>query len=405
VPCVSLSGACHPVADRPAGRNGPGRDRDYVCFIIARAVLSPNPLPRLCNASQGDLLEGGMSDVSSEAGPAGGRIGVVLSNLGTPDGTGYRPMRRYLKEFLSDRRVVDVNPVLWWAILNMVILTIRPARKGRDYAKVWNRDRDESPLKTISRAQAEALSALLAADDPRIAVEWGMRYGNPSIASAIDRLAAQGCDRILLLPLYPQYAAATSATACDAAFRHLMTLRRQPVLRVAPPYFAEPGYIDAVADSIRRGVAALDFVPEVIVASFHGLPRRVVEAGDPYRDQCLETARLLQARLGLADKAFATTFQSRFGREEWLRPYTDETLRAMAQRGVKRVAVVAPGFAADCIETLEELDMENRGIFLASGGERFAYIPCLNDSAGGMAAIATLARRELAGWIGAAPGA
>lgn len=330
-----------------------------------------------------------------------GRIGVILSNLGTPDGTDYRSVRRYLKEFLSDRRVVDTNPVVWWAILNLVILTIRPGRKGRDYAKIWNRERNESPLKTITRAQAEALSALLANDDPRIAVEWGMRYGNPSIASAIDALAARGCDRMLLLPLYPQYAAATSATACDAAFRHLMKLPRQPVLRVAPAYHDDPAYIDAVATSIREGVAALDFAPEVILASFHGLPRRVVEAGDPYRDQCLETARLVQQRLGLGDDRFMATFQSRFGREEWLRPYTDETLRMLAARGLKRIALVAPGFAADCIETLEELDMEGRGTFLASGGERFAYIPCLNDGAPGMAAIATLARRELSGWIGA----
>jgi ferrochelatase len=327
-----------------------------------------------------------------------GRIGVILTNLGTPDGTGYRAMRRYLKEFLSDRRVVDTNPVVWWAILNLVILTIRPGRKGRDYAKIWNRERDESPLKTITRAQAEALSALLAKDDPRIVVEWAMRYGTPSIASAIDGLAAQGCGRILLVPLYPQYAAATSATACDAAFRHLMTLRRQPVLRVAPPYHDEPAYIDAIAGSIREGLAALDFAPEVILASFHGLPRRVVDAGDPYRDQCLETARLVQRRLGLSDERFMATFQSRFGREEWLRPYTDETLRLLAGRGVKRVALVAPGFAADCIETLEELDIEGRRTFLAAGGERFAYIPCLNDSPAGIAAIAALARRELAGW-------
>ncbi len=326
------------------------------------------------------------------------RIGILLSNLGTPDGTDYWSMRRYLKEFLSDRRVVDTNRLLWWPILNLVILTLRPRRKGRDYARIWNRERNESPLRTITRAQADRLAGHFA-PEPRIVVDWGMRYGRPSIGEAIERLAAAGCDRLLLFPLYPQYSAATTATACDAAFARLAAMRRQPALRVVPPYHDDPTYIEAIAGSIEAGIGTLDFEPEVVIASFHGLPRRYAEAGDPYHLQCLETARLVRDRLGLPEARFRATFQSRFGREEWLRPYTDETIAALARAGTRRIAVVAPGFAADCLETLEELDVENRDIFRAHGGEAFAYIPCLNDSERGMAVITRLVERELSGWI------
>jgi ferrochelatase len=334
---------------------------------------------------------------TSAARPGGsGRIGVLLLNLGTPDGTDYRSMRRYLREFLSDRRVIEVPRVRWWLILNVVILTVRPARRGRDYAKIWNRDQDEGPLKTITREQAEKLETALA--DERIVVDWAMRYANPSVASRIAHLQAQGCDRILLVPLYPQYAAATTATACDQAFRALMALRWQPAIRVAPPYYGEPVYIDALAQSIREHLAKLDFAPEALIASFHGMPVRYAAAGDPYPGQCQETSRLVRERLGWPAERWHTTFQSRFGSEPWIEPYTIDTVERLAASGVKRLAVVAPGFAADCLETLEELAIENRQAFLAGGGEQFAYIPCLNASPGGMAVIERIVRRELAGW-------
>jgi ferrochelatase len=327
-----------------------------------------------------------------------GRIGVLLMNLGTPDATGYWPMRRYLREFLSDPRVIELPRWKWWPILHLIVLTVRPARKGRDYAKIWNRARNEGPLKTITRSQAEKLAAAL--PDPRIIVDWAMRYANPSTAARIAHLQREGCERILLVPLYPQYAAATTATACDAAFRALMRLRWQPAVRVAPAYFDEPVYIDAVAGSIRQHLAGLDFEPQALIASFHGMPRRYLEAGDPYHCQCQKTSRLVRERLGWEEKRWHTTFQSRFGSEEWLQPYTIDEVERLAKAGVRRLAVVAPGFAADCLETLEELDMENRARFLASGGEQFAYIPCLNDSEAGMRVIEQVVRRELAGWIG-----
>jgi ferrochelatase len=322
---------------------------------------------------------------------------VLLLNLGTPDATGYRPMRRYLKQFLSDRRVIELPRWKWWPILNLIILTVRPARKGRDYAKIWNKARDEGPLKTITRSQAEKLAARL--DDERVVVDWAMRYANPSTASRIEALQAQGCDRVLLAPLYPQYAAATTATACDEAFRALMGLRRQPAVRVAPAYYGDPVYIEAVASSIRGHLAGLDFEPEALLASFHGMPQRYREAGDPYHDQCQETSRLLREALGWGEECWHTAFQSRFGNEEWLQPYTIEEVARLAKAGVRRLAVVAPGFSADCLETLEELDIENRSVFLAYGGERFAYVPCLNDSEAGMRVIEAIVRRELMGWL------
>ena len=329
------------------------------------------------------------------------RIGVLLSNLGTPDATDYWSMRRYLREFLSDRRVIETNRILWWLVLNLVILTVRPGRKGKDYDTIWNRERDESPLKTITRSQAERLQAALAEGPggPEIAVDWGMRYGNPSLRSALERLQGRGCDRILLVPLYPQYAAATSATACDKTFEALMTMRWQPALRVAPPYADDPAYIEAVAQSIRDGLAKLDFEPEVVVASFHGVPKEYLLKGDPYHCQCAKTARLLREALGLTAETFLLTFQSRFGPAEWLQPYTDATVKALAARGVKRLAVVTPGFSADCLETIEEIGGENAEYFRHGGGEHFARIPCLNDGPGGMRVIETVVRRELMGWV------
>lgn len=327
------------------------------------------------------------------------RIGVLLVNLGTPDGTDYASMRRYLKEFLSDRRVIEINKVLWWFILNLAVLPFRPGRKGKDYAKIWNTALDESPLRTFTRAQAEALPALIDAEGRGIIVDWAMRYGMPSIASRMQALQDQGCDRILLVPLYPQSAAASSATVCDHTFRHLMKQRWQPALRVAPPWHDEPVYIDALARSVENHLATLDFEPEVVLASFHGVPQYTLEKGDPYHCFCHKTARLLRERLGWSDKKLLCTFQSRFGRAEWLQPYTDKTIEALAKSGVKRMAILAPGFVSDCLETLEELDGENREIFLHAGGEQFAYIPCLNAEPGGMEVLRTVVERELSGWV------
>jgi ferrochelatase len=328
-----------------------------------------------------------------------GRIGVLIVNLGTPDATDYWSMRRYLKEFLSDRRVIEENRLKWWLILNLIILTVRPHRKGRDYDRIWNRERNESPLKTITRAQAQKLGAALAARDPRIVVDWAMRYGNPSIATRLDALKAQGCERILIMPLYPQYSAATSATACDKAFEVLARMRWQPAIRVLPPYHDDPVYIEAVASSIKAGLAALPFVPDMILTSFHGVPKDYLIKGDPYHCHCAKTARLVRERLGLDASRCMLTFQSRFGFAEWLQPYTDETVRSLAQRGVKNLAVAMPGFAADCLETLEEIAVENAEIFHRNGGASFAALPCLNDSAAGMAVIEHLATRELQGWM------
>jgi protoporphyrin/coproporphyrin ferrochelatase len=329
-----------------------------------------------------------------------GRVGVLLLNLGTPEATDYWSMRRYLKEFLSDRRVIETSRLIWWPVLNLIILTKRPGPKGQDYAKIWNNEKNEGPLKTITRAQAESLAAhFRTAAGDRIVVDWAMRYGKPAIAARIRALQDEGCDRILLVPLYPQYSAATSATACDHAFRALMDMRWQPAIRVSPPYHDDPVYIDAVVRAMRQDLSRLDFEPEVILVSFHGVPKSYLLKGDPYHCHCVKTWRLMREAFGWPEARFRLGFQSRFGNEEWLRPYTDETVTALAQSGVKRLAIVAPGFSADCLETLEELDGENRHYFEANGGERFAYLPCLNDREEGMRVIRHIVERELWGWL------
>ncbi|MBV8447683.1 MAG: ferrochelatase [Hyphomicrobiales bacterium] len=326
-------------------------------------------------------------------------IGVLLVNLGTPEATDYWSMRRYLKEFLSDRRVIETPRWLWWPLLNLVILTRRPGPKGRDYEGIWNKERDEGPLKTITRAQAEKLKARVAEDGPNLIVDWAMRYGKPSTPERIEALAREGCDRLLLVPLYPQYCAATTATACDQAFDALRKMRRQPILRVAAPWHDDAIYIEALAASVRAHLASLDFEPDMLIASFHGIPLAYFEKGDPYPDLCRETGRLLREALLLPPAKFELTFQSRFGRAEWMKPYTIDTMRELPRRGVKKIAIIAPGFTADCLETLEELAVENRNAFLEAGGEHFTYIPCLNDSEAGMDVIEAVVRRELKGWF------
>jgi ferrochelatase len=326
------------------------------------------------------------------------RIGVLLVNLGTPDTADARGVRVYLKEFLSDPRVIEDQGLVWKLALNGVILRTRPRRKARDYRKIWNLEKNESPLKTITRAQSDKLAASLS-DHDHVVVDWAMRYGNPSIRSRIDALTAQGCDRLLVVPLYPQYSAATSATVCDEVFRVLSEMRAQPTLRVTPPYYDDPDYIEALAVSIDAHLKTLPFRPELIVASFHGMPQKYVDKGDPYERQCIATTDALRRRMGLDAGGLLLTFQSRFGFDEWLKPYTDKTIAQLAKDGVRRIAVVMPGFSADCLETLEEIAQENAEIFTHNGGEQFAAIPCLNDSEPGMDVIRQLVLRELQGWI------
>jgi protoporphyrin/coproporphyrin ferrochelatase len=337
-----------------------------------------------------------MERIPPEARPE--RVGVLLVNLGTPDTADARGVRVYLKEFLSDPRVIEDQGLLWKLVLNGIILRIRPRRKARDYLKIWNTERNESPLKTITRAQAEKLARSIA-DHDHLEVDWAMRYGNPSIQAGIDALTTRGCDRLLVVPLYPQYSAATSATVCDEVFRVLGKMRAQPTLRVTPPYYDDPDYIEALAVSINAHLATLSFEPELLVASFHGMPKAYVEKGDPYQAQCIATTQSLRKRMGLDERKLILTFQSRFGTDEWLNPYTDQTIAQLAKDGVRRVAVITPGFSADCLETLEEIAQENAEIFKHNGGEQFAAIPCLNDSEAGMDVIRQLVLRELQGWI------
>jgi protoporphyrin/coproporphyrin ferrochelatase len=327
------------------------------------------------------------------------RIGVLLVNLGSPDAVEPAAVRRYLREFLSDPRVIEDQGLVWTFVLNAIILTRRPRRRARDYATIWNTADNEAPLKTITRAQSRKLAAELVASGAGVTVDWAMRYGNPGISERITALADQGCDRLLVVPLYPQYAAATTATVADEVFRTLARLRRQPAVRIAPPYYDEPVYIDALATTLQTALAGLAFKPELILASFHGIPKNYAEQGDPYPQQCAETVRLLRARLGYDANKLILTFQSRFGRAEWLTPYTDTTIEQLARRGVRNLAVVMPGFSADCLETLEEIAIENRDRFLRNGGDNFFAVPCLNDSAAGMAVIRTLVVRELGGWV------
>ncbi len=332
-----------------------------------------------------------------------GKVGVLLINLGTPDALEWWAIRRYLREFLSDRRVIDINPILWKTLLYGIILNTRPAKTKRAYAKMWDYERNESPLRTFTRNQAVRLGERMSGQS-HVIVDWAMRYGNPSIKSRLSALKEQGCDRLYLFALYPQYAAATTASVYDKCFDALKELRWQPAIRTAPPYHDHPAYIDALAQSVQDHLATLDWEPERVIASYHGIPKRYFLSGDPYHCHCHKTTRLLRERLGwVAEEGqperLMTTFQSRFGPEEWLQPYTDETLEELPGHGVKKLAVIMPGFVSDCVETLEEIAIEGGDEFKEAGGTHYTTIPCLNDGPLGIDVLQAIAERDLAGWI------
>jgi protoporphyrin/coproporphyrin ferrochelatase len=326
------------------------------------------------------------------------KLGLLLMNLGTPEATDYWSMRKYLKEFLSDRRVIEVNRVLWWLILNLVILSFRPTKSGHAYKEIWNKDRNESPLKTITRAQSEKLSAAFA-NTKNLIVDWAMRYGQPPVKQRLEALKSQGCDRIVLFPLYPQYSAATTATALDKAYDALKDMRWQPAIRTVPPYFDHPAYIDAIAASLKSHLATLNWKPDRILIAFHGLPREYLDKGDPYHCHCQKTARLVREKLKLSSDFAQLVFQSRFGRAEWLKPYAQDTVEDLPAQGVKNLVMISPGFASDCVETLEELGIGLKETFLEKGGQNFSVAPCLNDSETSIKLLARLAKEELIGWI------
>ena len=327
-----------------------------------------------------------------------GKIGVLVANLGTPDDYTYWPMRRYLNEFLSDKRVVDLPSWKWQPLLQLVILTKRPFSSGAAYKSIWNHDKGESPLLTITKDQTAAIKqAMQEKYGDKVEVDFCMRYGNPSTKSKVKELIAKGCDKIVFFPLYPHYAGATSATANDEFFRALMQEKWQPSARTVPAYFENEAYIDALAQSVERAYEGIER-PDILVCSYHGMPIRYLMEGDPYHCQCQKTTRLLKERLGWADTDITTTFQSVFGREEWLKPYTVKEVARLAEAGKKKIAVIAPAFSADCIETLEEINEEIKESFEEAGGEQFTYIPCLNDAPAHIAALAQIIDDNLKGW-------
>ncbi|TWI35910.1 ferrochelatase [Paracoccus sulfuroxidans] len=326
------------------------------------------------------------------------RIGVLIANLGTPDATDYWSMRRYLSEFLSDKRVIDYPAWKWQPLLQGIILSKRPFTSGANYRLIWNNEANESPMMTITKRQVAALSAEAQRRwGDQVMVDFCMRYGNPSTPDVVERMVKAGCQRIVFLPLYPQYAGATTATANDQFFRALMTQKWQPAARTVPAYFDREDYIDALANSVTQALGGR--IPQRLVASYHGMPKRYLMEGDPYHCQCQKTSRLLQARLGWPDGVIDTTFQSVFGTEEWLRPYTVQHVAELAKQGVTDIAVISPAFAADCIETLEEIQGEIREAYEHAGGKDFTYIPCLNDNPDHIAMLANLIGENLSGWI------
>ena len=328
------------------------------------------------------------------------KVGILLSNLGTPDNYDYWSMRRYLGEFLSDRRVIDYSPWLWQPLLQLIILTKRPFSSGAAYKSIWNEEANESPLLTITKAQtAKIKTAMQARYGDDVMVDFCMRYGNPSTKSKVREMTEAGCQKILFFPLYPQYAGATSATANDEFFRALLEETWQPTARTVQPYFDDPVYIDALAQSIEKAYAGLEKRPDLLICSYHGVPKRYLMQGDPYHCHCQKTTRLLKERLGWDDTEIKTTFQSKFGPEEWLQPYTVKEVARLAEDGTKNIAVCAPAFSADCIETLEEINEEIFESFEHAGGESFTYIPCLNDDDAHIKALGTVIERNLQGWL------
>ena len=320
-----------------------------------------------------------------------GKTGVLLINLGTPDSTNWWDIRKYLKEFLSDKRVIEVNPVLWQIILNLFILNFRPSKTAHAYKKIWLKEANESPLRYYTRNQAEKLQQELV--DENIIVNFAMRYGNPSIKSKLNELKNNGCENIIILPLYPQYAAATTATVCDEVYRTLMKMRWQPSLQIVPHYESEPLYVSALVKSIEEKIETISWKPDLIIASYHGIPKKYFDKGDPYHCYCHKTTRLIKEKFSKIE--IQTTFQSRFGPQEWLTPYTDKTLESLSAKGIKNLLVICPGFASDCVETLEEINILGRETFLKNGGEKFDFIPCLNDSSEHIKLLENLVKKYL----------
>ena len=305
-----------------------------------------------------------------------GKTGVLLINLGTPDSTSWWDIRKYLKEFLSDRRVIELNPFIWQIILNLFILTFRPSKTAHAYKKIWIKESNESPLLFFTRSQAAKLENKIG--NEKLIVDFAMRYGNPSIKTQLNKLKEKGCENIIILPLYPQYAAATTATVCDEVYRSLMKMRWQPSLQIIPHYESEPRYIDALINSIEKKIKEINWKPDLIISSYHGIPKSYFDKGDPYHCYCHKTTRLMKEKFNKVE--IQTTFQSRFGPQEWLTPYTDKTLESLPEKGIKNLLVVCPGFASDCVETLEEINIQGRDSFLKKGGKNFDLIPCLNDN-------------------------
>jgi ferrochelatase len=387
-PSIAADGALARREPRPAEPDG-SNDGDNGAIAADQALTTDGSAP----------IVAPQSDTAIGPAAASTGIGVLIVNLGTPDAATPAAVRRYLKEFLSDPRVIEKDSWLWKLFLNGIVLPFRSRRRARDYQTIWNRDKDESPIKTITRSQAEKLGEILEPLGKHVIVDWAMRYANPSIASRLEVLVTWGCERILIMPLYPQYSAATTATVCDEVFRFMSRQRRQPALRFLPAYYEDPYYIEVLAASLQAELNSLSFTPDVILASYHGIPKAAVAAGDPYQAQCTRTTELLRAQFGVDESRLMMSFQSRFGRAHWLEPYTINTVRALARKGVKNLVVITPGFAADCLETLEEIRVENARMFKRYGGQNFATIPCLNDSEPGMLMLWQLAVRELKGWV------
>ena len=320
-----------------------------------------------------------------------GKTGVLLINLGTPDSTGWWDIRKYLKEFLSDKRVIEVNPILWQIILNLFILTFRPSKTAKAYKEIWMKDINKSPLRFYTEMQAKKLRKKI--ENENIKVDYAMRYGNPSIKSKIENMQREGCEKLIIFPLYPQYASPTTATVCDEVFRVLMKMRWQPAIQVVPHYESEPLYIDAIVKSINNKMSEIDWKPDLIVASYHGIPKKYFKKGDPYHCYCQKTTRLVSEKFNKIK--IITTFQSRFGPEEWLQPYTDKTLEKLPLDGIKKILVISPGFASDCVETLEEISIQGKESFKKAGGEKFEFIPCLNDNDDHIILFEELIKRNL----------